>query len=171
MLHFQKSNALFGTLLLAMQRLEAVGLLPLAHQAMLEEMLEGWTRCDELDLDMSPDSETSTFSRNDSDADDSWDQLTDLPDHYEARPNSSDSESEEGEDDGDEGEAEGGDTEGEAGDGQGDADEAGDSSSPGKSGGEDEIANLPLQVGSNIDTEDEGLPMVQVAAGANEHTA
>ena len=38
-----EANVLFATLLLGVQRLEEVGLLPLAHQAMLEEMLECWT--------------------------------------------------------------------------------------------------------------------------------
>ena len=38
----EHTNALFATLLLGVQRLEEVGL-PLAHQAMLEEMLECWT--------------------------------------------------------------------------------------------------------------------------------
>ena len=38
-----KTNVLFATLLLGLQRLEAMGLLPLAHYSMLEDMLEGWT--------------------------------------------------------------------------------------------------------------------------------
>ena len=37
------TNALFVTLLLGVQRLEETGVLPQAHQAMLEDMLEGWT--------------------------------------------------------------------------------------------------------------------------------
>ena len=42
-----KTNKLFGSLLLAIQKLEESGRLPLAHQAMLEEMLEGWTQADD----------------------------------------------------------------------------------------------------------------------------
>jgi ankyrin repeat protein len=38
-----KTNILFGTLFLGIQRLEQNYTLPLAHQAMLEEMLEVWT--------------------------------------------------------------------------------------------------------------------------------
>jgi hypothetical protein len=37
------TNKLFATLFLGIQRLEDTGRLPLAHQAMLEEMLECWT--------------------------------------------------------------------------------------------------------------------------------
>ena len=37
------TGLLFATLLLGLQRLEETGRLPLAHQAMLEDMLEGWT--------------------------------------------------------------------------------------------------------------------------------
>ena len=40
------TNALFATLLLGVQRLEETGVLPQAHQAMLEDMLEGWTGSD-----------------------------------------------------------------------------------------------------------------------------
>ena len=48
---FQKeTNPLFATLLLAVQRLEEIGVLPLAHQAMLEDMLEGWTWADAITL-------------------------------------------------------------------------------------------------------------------------
>ena len=43
-------NALFATLLLGLQRLEAVGMLPPAHHSMLEDMLEGWTWGDTLEL-------------------------------------------------------------------------------------------------------------------------
>ena len=39
----RSTNALCGTLLLGVQRLEETGVLPLAHQAMLEAMLEAWT--------------------------------------------------------------------------------------------------------------------------------
>ena len=42
------TNTLFATLLLGLQRLESTGLLPLAHQAMLEDMLEGWTLTDDV---------------------------------------------------------------------------------------------------------------------------
>lgn len=38
-----ETNALFSTLLLGIQRLEETGALPLAHQAMLEDMLECWS--------------------------------------------------------------------------------------------------------------------------------
>ena len=41
------TNILFATLLLGVQRLEETGVLPLAHQAMLEDMLEGWTGRDD----------------------------------------------------------------------------------------------------------------------------
>lgn len=41
-----KTNILFGTFFLALQRLEDTGVLPLAHQAMLEDVLEGWTWLD-----------------------------------------------------------------------------------------------------------------------------
>lgn len=41
-----KTNTLFATLFLGLQRLETMGVLPLAHQAMLEDMLEGWTWAD-----------------------------------------------------------------------------------------------------------------------------
>ena len=37
------TNKLFATLFLGIQRLEDTGVLPLAHQAMFEEMLECWT--------------------------------------------------------------------------------------------------------------------------------
>ena len=37
------TNALFAMLLLGVQRLEETGVLPQAHQAMLEAMLEDWT--------------------------------------------------------------------------------------------------------------------------------
>jgi hypothetical protein len=37
-----QTNELFATLLLGLQRLEDTSELPLAHQAMLEEMLEHW---------------------------------------------------------------------------------------------------------------------------------
>ena len=43
-----KINVLFATLFLAFQRLETEGVLPLAHQAMLEDMLESWTWADRL---------------------------------------------------------------------------------------------------------------------------
>ena len=42
-----KTNGLFATLLLGVQRLEETGVLPLAHQAMLEDMLQGWTGHDD----------------------------------------------------------------------------------------------------------------------------
>ena len=38
------TNRLFAALLLGVQRLEEAGVLLLAHQAMLEDMLECWTR-------------------------------------------------------------------------------------------------------------------------------
>jgi len=41
-----QTNKLFATLLLGIQRLEDTAGLPLAHQAMLEEMLECWTEDD-----------------------------------------------------------------------------------------------------------------------------
>jgi len=45
------SNVLFATLLLGLQRLEAAGVLPPAHQSMLDawrtDMLEGWTLGDQ----------------------------------------------------------------------------------------------------------------------------
>ena len=41
------TNALFGTLLLGLQRLEETGVLPPAHHSMLEDMLEGWTGRDQ----------------------------------------------------------------------------------------------------------------------------
>ena len=41
------TNVLFATLLLGVQRLEETGVLPQAHQAMLEDMLEGWTGGDD----------------------------------------------------------------------------------------------------------------------------
>ena len=37
------TNDMFATLLLGVQRLEETGVLPQAHQAMLEDMLEEWT--------------------------------------------------------------------------------------------------------------------------------
>jgi len=40
---FGKSNALFATLFLGLQKLEETGVIPLAHQAMFEEMLECYT--------------------------------------------------------------------------------------------------------------------------------
>ena len=42
----QKTNILFATLLLGLQRLETAGVLPLAHHSMLEDMLEAWTLAD-----------------------------------------------------------------------------------------------------------------------------
>lgn len=39
----QKTNVLFATLLLGVQRLEEAGTLPLTHYTMLENMLELWT--------------------------------------------------------------------------------------------------------------------------------
>ena len=42
-----RTNVLFATLLLGVQRLEETGVLPQAHQAMLEDMLEGWTGRDD----------------------------------------------------------------------------------------------------------------------------
>jgi len=44
----KKTRDLFENLLLGIQRLEDRGNLPLAHQAMLEEMLEGWTVFDDM---------------------------------------------------------------------------------------------------------------------------
>jgi hypothetical protein len=41
------TNSLFSTLFLGIQRLEDTAGLPLAHQAMLEEMLECWTKSDD----------------------------------------------------------------------------------------------------------------------------
>ena len=41
------TNIRFGTLLLGLQRLEETGVLPQAHQAMQEDMLEGWTGRDQ----------------------------------------------------------------------------------------------------------------------------
>ena len=38
---------MFATLLLGLQRLEEMEVLPQAHQAMLEDMLEGWTGSDD----------------------------------------------------------------------------------------------------------------------------
>ena len=46
----QKTNVLFATLLLGVQRLEETGVLPQAHQAMLEDMLEGGTGSDVPDV-------------------------------------------------------------------------------------------------------------------------
>ena len=48
------TNILLGTLFLGLQRLEETGVLPLAHQAMLEDMLEGWTGRDDSCLTESP---------------------------------------------------------------------------------------------------------------------
>ena len=42
----QATNLLFAALLLGVQRLEEAGVLLLAHQAMLEDMLECWTLTD-----------------------------------------------------------------------------------------------------------------------------
>ena len=39
----EKTNVLFATLLLGLQRLEEMKLLPLTHLSVLEDMLEGWT--------------------------------------------------------------------------------------------------------------------------------
>ena len=47
MLFSLKTNVLFATLLLGVQRLEEAGVLLLAHQAMLEDMLECWTLADD----------------------------------------------------------------------------------------------------------------------------
>jgi len=44
------TNELFGTLLLGIQRLEETDGLPLADQMMLEEMLECWTKADDIAL-------------------------------------------------------------------------------------------------------------------------
>jgi hypothetical protein len=44
----KKTRNLFANLLLGIQRLEDRGDLPLAHQAMFEEMLEGWTCTDDV---------------------------------------------------------------------------------------------------------------------------
>jgi hypothetical protein len=43
----KKTHNLFENFLLGIQRLEDRGDIPLAHQAMLEEMLEGWTVADD----------------------------------------------------------------------------------------------------------------------------
>ena len=45
----EETNVLFATLLLGVQRLEEAGVLLLAHQAMLEDMLECWTLGDDRD--------------------------------------------------------------------------------------------------------------------------
>ena len=42
-----RTNILFATLLLGLQRLETAGVLPLAHHSMLEDMLEAWTWADD----------------------------------------------------------------------------------------------------------------------------
>ena len=42
-----RTNVLFATLLLGLQRLETAGVLPPAHHSMLEDMLEGWTLADQ----------------------------------------------------------------------------------------------------------------------------
>lgn len=44
-----RTNVLFATLLLGLQRLERTQGLPLAHPSMLEEMLENWTMADHVD--------------------------------------------------------------------------------------------------------------------------
>ena len=44
----KKTHNLFANLLLGIQRLEDRGDLPLAHQAMLEEIFEGWTCADDV---------------------------------------------------------------------------------------------------------------------------
>ena len=44
----KKTHDLFANLLLGIQRLEDRGYLPLADQAMVEEMLEGWKCCDDM---------------------------------------------------------------------------------------------------------------------------
>ena len=44
----EHTNTLFASLLLAVQRLEDTCLLPMAHQAMLEDIFEGWTWADAL---------------------------------------------------------------------------------------------------------------------------
>jgi hypothetical protein len=49
-----KTNDLFETLFLGIQRLEDTGVLPVAHQAMLEDMLECWTNKDDLKLNRRP---------------------------------------------------------------------------------------------------------------------
>ena len=41
-----KTNILFAALLLGLQRLETAGVLPPAHQSMLEDILEGWMLVD-----------------------------------------------------------------------------------------------------------------------------
>ena len=41
-----RTNILFATLLLGLQRLETARVLPQAHYSMLEDMLEGWTYVD-----------------------------------------------------------------------------------------------------------------------------
>ena len=48
-LFLRETNVLFATLLLGVQRLEETGVLPQAHQAMLEAMLEDWTGRDDPD--------------------------------------------------------------------------------------------------------------------------
>ena len=45
------TNRLFSTLLLGVQRLEETGVLPQAHQAILEDMLEDWTGRDDAPRD------------------------------------------------------------------------------------------------------------------------
>ena len=45
-----ETNLLFTTLLLGLQRQETVGVLPLAHHSLLEDMLEGWTWADSANL-------------------------------------------------------------------------------------------------------------------------
>lgn len=47
-----KTNVLFATFLLGLQRLEETEVLPLAHQAMLEDTLECWTWRDDSDLEL-----------------------------------------------------------------------------------------------------------------------
>ena len=42
------TNKLFGALFLGIQRLEETGVVPLAHQAMMEDILEGWSGGDDL---------------------------------------------------------------------------------------------------------------------------
>ena len=42
-LYSDKTNILFSTLLLGLQKMEDQGLIPLAHQAMLEDALTFWT--------------------------------------------------------------------------------------------------------------------------------
>ena len=46
----EQTNLLFVTLLLGLQRQETVGVLPLAHHSLLEDMLEGWTWADSANL-------------------------------------------------------------------------------------------------------------------------